>query len=91
MDVLSNIGTGQTRPDVAVEALNFIFDVYSDCAFDYDTPVYVQGKFNNQLKQILPAFKSMVTNLLIVRWFHGTEYELFINRLKLRIDEKILI
>jgi hypothetical protein len=61
MEILSNIGSRQTQPDVAVEALNFIFDVYSDCAFDYDAPVYVQGKFNNQLKQILPAFKSMVS------------------------------
>lgn len=64
MDVLSNIGSHKTQPDVAVEALNFIFDVYSDCAFDYDLPVYVQGKFNNQLKQILPAVKAMV-NILI--------------------------
>lgn len=62
MEVLSNIGSQKTRPDVAVEALNFIFDVYSDCAFDYDAPVYVQGKFNQQLKQILPAVKAMVTN-----------------------------
>lgn len=61
MEVLSNISTHQTQPDVAVEALNFVFDVYSDCAFDYDTPVYVQGKFNNQLKQVLPAVKAMVS------------------------------
>ncbi|CAO3613695.1 unnamed protein product [Mucor fragilis] len=60
MEVLGNIGSQTTRPDVAVEALNFIFDVYSDCAFDYDAPVYVQGKFNQQLKQILPAVKAMV-------------------------------
>ncbi|KAI8644157.1 armadillo-type protein [Parasitella parasitica] len=63
MDILSNIGSHKTKPDVAVEALNFIFDVYSDCAFDYDAPVYVQGKFNNQLKQILPAVKTMVKSI----------------------------
>ncbi|KAI8372651.1 armadillo-type protein [Choanephora cucurbitarum] len=60
MDILSNIPTQKTKTDVAVEALNFMFDVYSDCAFDYDQPVFVQGKFNQQLKQILPAFRSMV-------------------------------
>ncbi|KAI8090914.1 armadillo-type protein [Gilbertella persicaria] len=60
MNVLSNINTHTTKPDVAVEALNFMFDVYSDCAFDYDEPVFVQGKFNYQLKQIVPAFRSMV-------------------------------
>ncbi|KAI9364803.1 armadillo-type protein [Pilaira anomala] len=63
MEVLGNIGSHKTQPDVAVEALNLVFDVYSDCAFDYDAPVYVQGKFNNQLKQILPAFKSMVKTI----------------------------
>ncbi|GAA5801878.1 hypothetical protein HPULCUR_007335 [Helicostylum pulchrum] len=60
MEVLGNIGSHKTQPDVAVEALNLVFDVYSDCAFDYDTPVYVQGKFNNQLKQLLPSVKAMV-------------------------------
>lgn len=61
MEVLGNIGSHKTQPDVAVEALNLVFDVYSDCAFDYDTPVYVQGKFNNQLKQLLPSVKAMVS------------------------------
>ncbi|KAI7895572.1 armadillo-type protein [Mucor mucedo] len=60
MEVLGNIGSQKTGPEVAVEALNLVFDVYSDCNFDYDAPVYVQGKFNNQLKQILPAFRAMV-------------------------------
>ena len=65
MDILSNIPTQKTKTDVAVEALNFMFDVYSDCAFDYDEPVFVQGKFNQQLKQILPAFRSMVRVVLL--------------------------
>lgn len=60
MEVLSNITSQKTQPDVAVEALNFIFDVYSDCAFDYDYPVFVQGGFLNILKQIVPAVRSMV-------------------------------
>ncbi|KAG1051768.1 hypothetical protein G6F43_006048 [Rhizopus delemar] len=63
MDVLSNIATHKTQVDVAVEALNFMFDVYNDCAFDYDTPVYVQGNFNRQLKQILPSVKAMVKSV----------------------------
>ncbi|KAI9473535.1 MAG: armadillo-type protein [Benjaminiella poitrasii] len=62
MEVLSNIGSQKThaKPEVIVEALNFMFDVYSDCAFDYDEPVYIQGNFNNELKKITPAFRSMV-------------------------------
>lgn len=63
MDILGKIGSRETQPDVAVEALNFVFDVYSDCAFDYDAPVYVQGKFNNQLKQILPSVKALVKSV----------------------------
>lgn len=64
MEVLSNITAQKTQQDVAVEALNFVFDVYSDCAFDYDGPVFVQGNFNSQLKKILPAFRSMVSLFL---------------------------
>jgi hypothetical protein len=58
---LNDINTKKTQADVAVEALNLIYDVYSDCAFDYDEPVYVKGKFNQQLKQILSSFKAMVS------------------------------
>lgn len=56
MDLLNNM----TQVDVSVEALNFVFDVYNDCAFDYDMPVYVQGNFNSQLKKIVPSVKAMV-------------------------------
>ncbi|KAI7904755.1 armadillo-type protein [Cokeromyces recurvatus] len=63
MEILRNIGSRNTKPDVAVEALNFMFDVYSDCAFDYDESVFVQGNFNNELKQITSAFRSMVKSI----------------------------
>ncbi|ORE09803.1 ARM repeat-containing protein [Rhizopus microsporus var. microsporus] len=62
MNILNNIQSQKTTPDVAVEALNFMFDVYSDCSFDYDV-VYVQGQFNDQLKQLLPFIKSMVKSV----------------------------
>ncbi|KAI8887800.1 ARM repeat-containing protein [Backusella circina FSU 941] len=60
IQVLNDINNKKTHADAAVEALNLIFDVYSDCAFDYDEPVYVKGKFNQQLKQILPSFRAVV-------------------------------
>jgi hypothetical protein len=50
-----------TSPEVRIEALNFIYDVYSDCAFDYDYPVFVQGGYLDQLKQSLPNTRSMVS------------------------------
>ncbi|KAG1468335.1 hypothetical protein G6F56_003891 [Rhizopus delemar] len=59
MDLLNNM----TQVDVSVEALNFVFDVYNDCAFDYDMPVYVQGNFNSQLKKIVPSVKAMVKSV----------------------------
>lgn len=60
MEVLRNIGAHQTKAEAAVEALNLIYDVYGDCAFDYDEPVFIQGGFLAQLRQILPSVRSMV-------------------------------
>ncbi|CAO0800124.1 unnamed protein product [Mucor circinelloides] len=52
-----------TEASVVVEALNLMFDVYSDCAFDYDFPVFVQGGFLNGLKQVVPRVRSMVKSI----------------------------
>ena len=60
MEVLKNVTTRQTTAAVAVETLNCIFDVYSDCAFDYDLPVFVQGNFLLQLKVLVPTIRIMV-------------------------------
>lgn len=51
-----------TKPSVVVEALNLLFDVYSDAEFDYDLPVFVQGGFLNNLKQLFSSVRSMVRN-----------------------------
>ncbi|KAI9488024.1 armadillo-type protein [Zychaea mexicana] len=63
MEVLRNVTSRQTAPAVAVEALNCIFDVYSDCAFDYDMPVFVQGNFLLQLKVLVPTIRTMTKNI----------------------------
>lgn len=55
-----------TKPSVVVEALNFIYDVYSDAEFDYDLPVFVQGGFLNNLKQLFSSVRSMVRKLLLI-------------------------
>lgn len=60
MQVLDNVSSGQTAPAVAVETLNCIYDVYSDCAFDYDEPVFVRGGFLPLLKKVVPSIRSMV-------------------------------
>ncbi|KAF7721012.1 hypothetical protein EC973_005562 [Apophysomyces ossiformis] len=63
MEILRNIRTHQTKAEAAVEALNFIYDVYGDCEFDYDETVFIQGNFLNELRQILPSVRSMVKSI----------------------------
>jgi hypothetical protein len=58
MNLLSTVKS--TKASVIVEALNLIFDVYSDAAFDYDLPVFCEGGFLNILKQVLSSVRSMV-------------------------------
>ncbi|KAI8326715.1 armadillo-type protein [Choanephora cucurbitarum] len=52
-----------SQPAVIIEALNLIYDVYSDHVFDYDYPVFVQGGFLNQLKQIVSPIRSMIKSI----------------------------
>lgn len=46
-----------------MEALNAIYDVYADSGFDYDMPVFVQGKFNQELKGMIKMVRFMVRNI----------------------------
>ncbi|ORX43716.1 ARM repeat-containing protein [Hesseltinella vesiculosa] len=48
---------------VRIEALNLLYDVYSDEAFDYDLPVFVQGQFLGHLKQLVPPIRKMVKSI----------------------------
>ncbi|KAI7856788.1 armadillo-type protein [Circinella umbellata] len=63
MEVLKNVTSRQTTPAVAVETLNCIFDVYSDCAFDYDLPVFIQGNYLLQLKVLVPTIRIMTKGI----------------------------
>ncbi|KAI7877836.1 ARM repeat-containing protein [Lichtheimia hyalospora FSU 10163] len=63
MQVLDNVSSRQTAPAVAVETLNCIYDVYSDCAFDYDEPVFVRGGFLPLLKKVVPSIRAMVKSV----------------------------
>ncbi|ORZ14795.1 armadillo-type protein [Absidia repens] len=61
--IMNILGDSNTSGEIRIEALNFIYDVYSDCAFDYDMPVFVQGGYLNQLKRQLPMTRSMVKSI----------------------------
>ncbi|KAL0092510.1 armadillo-type protein [Phycomyces blakesleeanus] len=62
-DILRNIPTKQTPPELAVEVLNFMYDVYNDCAFDYDEPIFVKGNMIKELESILPAYRAIVKSI----------------------------
>ncbi|KAI9259959.1 armadillo-type protein [Helicostylum pulchrum] len=61
--IMNLLNDKATKPAVAIEALNLLFDVYNDAAFDYDLPVFVQGAFLNNLKQVLPSIRSTVKSI----------------------------
>ncbi|KAI8065835.1 armadillo-type protein [Gongronella butleri] len=61
--VMNCLRDASTSIAVRIEALNLIYDVYSDENFDYDLPVYVQGQFSNQLQQMVPATRKMVKSI----------------------------
>ena len=49
----------QTPAEDAIEALDQTFDVYADEKFDYDKPVFVQGKFLALLQALQPKVQKM--------------------------------
>ncbi|KAG0748612.1 hypothetical protein G6F23_001752 [Rhizopus arrhizus] len=63
MNLIQTITKQRKEASVLIEALNFMYDVYSDCEFDYDLPVFVQGGFLDGLKQVLSSVRAMVINL----------------------------
>lgn len=49
----------RSDPEVVIEALDAMFDIYADMAFDYDEPVFVQGNFPEHLRKALPKVRQM--------------------------------
>src|SRR5206468_802877 len=48
------------HPEVVIEALNAVYDVYADAEFDYDEEVFVKFGFLKYLKSFAPRVRSMV-------------------------------
>ncbi|KAI7904918.1 armadillo-type protein [Cokeromyces recurvatus] len=61
--IINLLSNKDCETSVMIEALNLIFDVYSDLAFDYDLPVFVHGGFLSILKQIVPFVRSKVKSI----------------------------
>ena len=49
--------------DTLTETLNALFDMYSDAAFDYDSPVYQSHGFNARLKSLQGSVHARVKAL----------------------------
>ncbi|KAJ1991612.1 hypothetical protein GGI25_001597 [Coemansia spiralis] len=46
-----------------VEAMDMLFDIYSDMAFDYDEPVFVRGDFLNKLRQLYIPMRKLAKTI----------------------------
>ncbi|RKO89752.1 hypothetical protein BDK51DRAFT_33195, partial [Blyttiomyces helicus] len=60
---LVNLLETTSSVEIISEALNALYDVYADAAFDYDLPVFVQGGFLAKLKELLPPIKAKIKGL----------------------------
>ncbi|ORY78123.1 armadillo-type protein [Protomyces lactucae-debilis] len=49
--------------ECVLEALDALFDIYADAAFDYDEPVFVQGDFCTHLERCVPRVKQLKASL----------------------------
>ncbi|EEB06577.1 hypothetical protein SJAG_01621 [Schizosaccharomyces japonicus yFS275] len=61
--LMSCLTNDNPQPDVAVEALYAIFDVYGDKVYAYDTPVFVQKNYLAALQQAVPALTKMTKRI----------------------------
>ncbi|KAJ3282467.1 hypothetical protein HDU79_009926 [Rhizoclosmatium sp. JEL0117] len=57
--LMSTIQNPNTHVDVVSEALNAVYDVYGDAVYPWDS-VFVNGKYLDVLRGVLPGFKAKV-------------------------------
>ncbi|KAK9474166.1 armadillo-type protein [Dipodascopsis tothii] len=53
----------KTEPAVAIEALNALFDVFGDQAYDYDAELFVRGGMLKRLTDVQPQIKQMAKKI----------------------------
>ncbi|CAB4256976.1 similar to Saccharomyces cerevisiae YDL063C Protein required for biogenesis of the large ribosomal subunit [Maudiozyma barnettii] len=54
------LSSKDTPVDILIEALSSIFEIYSDCDFTYDVPVFVNGNYLSVLEQnVVPNLKEV--------------------------------
>lgn len=45
--------------EIPIECINLIYDIFGDCNYDYDEPVFVQGNYLENLRNVEPKVKSL--------------------------------
>ncbi|EPY53795.1 hypothetical protein SPOG_02972 [Schizosaccharomyces cryophilus OY26] len=61
--LFSCISLPEANPQLTVEALNAIYDVYGDKSYPYDAPVFQQKNYLRQLVEFVPKFTQMVKRI----------------------------
>lgn len=54
---------GIEKADLMSELLNAIYDIYSDAAFDYDRPVFIEGGYLSALYMLVEKIQLKVKNI----------------------------
>ncbi|KAJ2520333.1 hypothetical protein GGI11_002317 [Coemansia sp. RSA 2049] len=49
--------------ELIAEALDIMFDIYSDADFDYDEPVFVRGNFLDRLRKLYPSIRRLAKSV----------------------------
>ncbi|KAI5804977.1 hypothetical protein EDC01DRAFT_757614 [Geopyxis carbonaria] len=53
----------ETPAEATIEALDAIFEIYSDAEFAYDEPVFIQNEFSKYLEDSIPKIRTMVRRI----------------------------
>ncbi|RHZ51285.1 hypothetical protein Glove_481g103 [Diversispora epigaea] len=63
LTVIKNQAVQLSSPECMIEALNAIYDIYSDKNFDYDEPVFVRGGYLQLLERVIEVVHNMTKTI----------------------------
>ncbi|CAG8521813.1 436_t:CDS:2 [Diversispora eburnea] len=63
LTVIKNQVMQLSSPECMIEALNAIYDIYSDKNFDYDEPVFVRGGYLQLLERVIEVVHNMAKTI----------------------------
>ncbi|KAK9315210.1 hypothetical protein V1522DRAFT_193884 [Lipomyces starkeyi] len=57
------LSTQHKPPEIVIEALNAIYDIFADMSYPFDDEIFVKGEFLNHLMKIQPQVKQMAKKI----------------------------